>query len=151
MDDRVDRLREDVVLFNRRIRTKRAGHLLTPSQLQALAHLDREGPMSARSLAAFEQVAPQSIARTVSMLEESGMVSRTVDPLDARASIISVTALGLQTLADDRSRRSEWLSAALAAECTDAERELLFIAGRLLRRLAETPESSLHRESLMNS
>ena len=74
MDQKVDQLREDVVLFNRRIRTQRAGHLLTPSQLQALAHLDREGPMSARALADLEQVAPQSIARTVSMLEESGTV-----------------------------------------------------------------------------
>jgi len=150
MDRKVDQLREDVVLFNRRIRTQRAGHLLTPSQLQALAHLDREGPMSARALADLEQVAPQSIARTVSILEESGMVTRTVDPQDARASIVAITALGLQTLVDDRSRRSEWLTAALAAECTDAERDLLFIAGRLLRRLAGTPEPAL-QESLMNS
>lgn len=106
--------------------------------------------MSARALADLEQVAPQSIARTVSILEESGMVTRTVDPQDARASIVAITALGLQTLVDDRSRRSEWLTAALAAECTDAERDLLFIAGRLLRRLAGTPEPA-PQESLMNS
>lgn len=78
------------------------------------------------------------------------MVTRTVDPQDARASIVAITALGLQTLVDDRSRRSEWLTAALAAECTDAERDLLFIAGRLLRRLAGTPEPA-PQESLMNS
>lgn len=119
MDEKADRLREDVVMFTRRIRTQRSGHLLTPSQLQALAHLDREGPMSARALADLEQVAPQSIARTVSILEDSGMVSRTVDPQDARASIVAITALGLQTLTADRSRRSEWLSAALATECTE--------------------------------
>jgi DNA-binding MarR family transcriptional regulator len=151
MDEKVEQLREDVNLFTRRIRTQRAGHLLTPSQLQALAHLDREGPMSARALAGFEQVAPQSIARTVAILEESGMVSRTVDPQDARASIVAITALGLQTLVDDRARRSEWLTAALAAECTDAERDLLFIAGRLLRRLAATPEPAPQQESLMRS
>ncbi|OUS92026.1 MarR family winged helix-turn-helix transcriptional regulator [Rhodococcus sp. NCIMB 12038] len=154
MDEKADRLREDVVMFTRRIRTQRSGHLLTPSQLQALAHLDREGPMSARALADLEQVAPQSIARTVSILEDSGMVSRTVDPQDARASIVAITAPGLQTLTADRSRRSEWLSAALATECTEAERDLLFIAGRLLRRLAatpESPESAPQRESLMNS
>lgn len=151
MDEKVERLREDVVMFTRRIRAQRSGHLLTPSQLQALAHLDREGPMSARALADLEQVAPQSIARTVSILEDSGMVSRTVDPQDARASIVAITGQGLQTLTADRSRRSEWLAAALATECTDAERDLLFIAGRLLRRLAATPESAPQRESLMNS
>ncbi|RVW00935.1 MarR family winged helix-turn-helix transcriptional regulator [Rhodococcus spongiicola] len=150
MDSRVDRLREDVVLFTRRIRSQKARHQLTPTQLQALAHLDREGPMSARALAGLEQVAPQSIARTVSLLEDAGMVSRTADPQDARASIVAITALGSQTLEVDRARRSEWLSAALDAECTDAERELLYIAGQLLRRLAATPEPVPQRESLVN-
>ncbi|WP_213576068.1 MarR family transcriptional regulator [Rhodococcus sp. USK13] len=140
MDERVDQLREDIVLFTRRIRTKRAGHLLTPTQLQALAHLDREGPMSAKTLADLEQVTPQSIARTVTMLEDAGMVSRTVDPQDARASLIAITESGHRMLAADRAQRSEWLSAALADTCTDAERDLLFIAGRLLRRLADVPD-----------
>ncbi|AOW94109.1 MarR family transcriptional regulator [Rhodococcus sp. WMMA185] len=149
MDEKVNQFREDVVLFSRRIRSQRAGHQLTPTQLQALSHLDREGPMSARALAGLEQVAPQSIARTVSILEDAGMLSRTVDPQDARASIVAITALGSQTLAVDRARRSEWLSAALDAECTDAERDLLYIAGRLLRRLAEIPESAAQRESVM--
>ncbi|MEV0948711.1 MarR family transcriptional regulator [Rhodococcus sp. NPDC049939] len=151
MDEKVNRLREDVVLFNRRIRSQKARHQLTPTQLQALSHLDREGPMSARALAGLEQVAPQSIARTVSILEEAGMVSRTADPQDARASIVAITTLGSQTLEVDRARRSEWLSAALDTECTEAERELLFIAGRLLRRLAEIPETAPQLRSVVNS
>ncbi|RVW00934.1 MarR family winged helix-turn-helix transcriptional regulator [Rhodococcus spongiicola] len=151
MDEKVNRLREDVVLFSRRIRSQRARHQLTPTQLHALAHLHQEGPMSARALAGLEQVAPQSIARTVSLLEDAGMVSRTADPQDARASIVAITALGSQTLEVDRARRSEWLSAALDAECTDAERELLFIAGKLLRRLAHIPESALQPRSVVAS
>lgn len=39
----------------------------------------------------------------------------------------------------------------LADRCTAAEDELLFIAGRLLRRLAESPEPSRSQESLMQS
>ncbi|MEV0948709.1 hypothetical protein [Rhodococcus sp. NPDC049939] len=101
---KVDRLREDVVLFSGRTGTHRADHRLTPSQLRALSHLDRGGPISARALAGFEQVAPQSIARL----------------------------------------------AALDTECTEDERELLFIAGRLLRRLADIGERVSQRESLMN-
>jgi DNA-binding MarR family transcriptional regulator len=145
VDPRVDRLRADVALFNRRIRTKRAGHLLTPTQLQALAHLDHDGPMSARALADLEQVAPQSIARTVAHLEEAGMISRTVDPRDARASVVALTEFGRRTLIEDRTKRSEWLAAALNEECTDAERELLFIAGGLLRRLAEKTEAAARK------
>jgi len=140
MDERVDRFREDLVAFNRQIRTKRADHFLTSTQLQALGRLDREGSMSARALAQLEQVTPQSIARTVGGLEDLGMVARTVDPLDARANIVSITDAGYHTLILDRARHSEWLAAVLDEKCTEAERELLFIAGGLLRRLSESTD-----------
>ena len=107
VDPRVDWFREDVTLFDRRLRTKRANHLLTSSQLQALAHLDRIGPMTARALADLEQVTPQSIARVVARLEELGMLSRTADPHDARANILAITEDGHRTLVEDRSRRRE--------------------------------------------
>ncbi|MGV9869172.1 MarR family winged helix-turn-helix transcriptional regulator [Rhodococcus koreensis] len=150
MDENIDRFREDVTLFYRRIRMKRATHRLTLAQIQVLAHLDRQGPMSARTLARLEQVTPQSIARTVLSLEDTGMVVRTINPADARASIVSLTETGCRTLVEDRVRRSEWMSAALVENCTDIERDLLFVAGRLLRRLAEAPEPTLLEESPMS-
>lgn len=133
----VDRLREDLVVFSRKMRTMSSGHRLTATQLQALSQLDRVGAMTARALADRERVAPQTIARTVISLEELGMVSREVDPSDARASLISVTDIGRQTLEVDRAERSRWLAEAIDAECTPEERDLLFVAGRLLRRIAE--------------
>lgn len=139
-DERVERLRENVVAFNRKIRSKSSGHLMTPTQTQALAHLDRLGPMSARALADLEQVAPQTIARTVTSLEEKGMITRSVDPKDARSQLISITDEGVDTLTADRAKRSEWLARAIEERCTEAEREMLFIAGGLLARLAEVPE-----------
>jgi DNA-binding MarR family transcriptional regulator len=151
MDERVDQLREDVLSFHRRIRRTRAGHLLTATQWQALAQLDRSGPMSARALADLEQVTPQSIARTLSALEEHGMVSRTADPHDARASIVAVTAAGHRTLVENRAKRNEWLATALEDRCSAEERELLFIAGRLLRRLAESPQASPRKALLKHS
>ena len=149
MDERADRLREDVALFSRRIRTKSAGHLLTPTQLQALAHLDRVGAMSARALADLEQVAPQTIARTVLLLEEKDMVTRTVDPHDARASVIAITDSGRSTLDVDRATRSEWLTSVLEEQFTDVERELLYLAGRLLRRAAESTDATPTPESVV--
>ncbi len=143
MDERVDMLRENLVLFNRKIRRQTSSHQLTPTQVQALAHLDRVGPMSARAVADLEMVAPQTIARTVTYLEQEGLVSRTVDPNDARAALISVTTAGHQTLERDRGRRSEWLTDVLEQSCSPVERELLFLAGSLLRRIAE--ESDLPR------
>jgi DNA-binding MarR family transcriptional regulator len=137
-NNRVDQLREDIVRFNRKIRTQNSGrHLLTPTQMQALGHLDRLGPMTARALADAEMVAPQTIARTVTFLEQQGMVARTTDPTDARAALISVTGFGHRTLQADRGKRSEWLAAALEEHCTPIEQELMFLAGTLLRRLAD--------------
>lgn len=138
MDSRVDQLREDIVRFNRTMRTKSAGGTrLTATQMQALGQVDRDGPMSARELADAEMVTPQTVARTVASLEQLGMVSRTTDPTDGRASLISITEHGHATLQSDRSNRSEWLTEAIEAHCTDVERDLLFVAGHLLRRLAE--------------
>ncbi len=138
MDSRVDQLREDIVRFNRTIRTKSAGgHLLTATQLQALGQIDRDGPMSARALADAEAVAPQTVARTVAALEQQGMVTRSSDPSDGRASLIAITDQGHATLQSDRGNRSEWLATAIETHCTDVERDLLFLAGALLRRLGE--------------
>lgn len=138
MDARIDQLREDIVLFNRVIRSKGGGHLLTPTQLQALAHLDRVGPVSARTLADLERVTPQTVARTVAFLEDGNLVSREVDPTDGRAQLISITERGRGKLDLDRGKRREWLADALASECTDVEQELLFLAGALLRRLSSS-------------
>ncbi|AHK34583.1 hypothetical protein Pd630_LPD07398 [Rhodococcus opacus PD630] len=50
--------------------------------------------------------------------------------------------MGVGTLTADRARRREWLAAAIEERCTDVERELLFLAGGLLARLAEAPGSA---------
>ncbi|MFE3292966.1 MarR family winged helix-turn-helix transcriptional regulator [Rhodococcus sp. NPDC059234] len=134
-DDPAIQFREDIAAFFRRLRAQRAEHMLTPTQLQALGHLERGGPMTAAALAALEQVTPQSIARTVALLADEGTITRQADPADARASLISLTDHGRHMLLADRERRTRWLADALDAECTEAERELLFIAGRILRRL----------------
>ncbi|MFT3659888.1 MAG: MarR family transcriptional regulator [Gordonia sp. (in: high G+C Gram-positive bacteria)] len=140
MLDRTDQLREDVIRFHRKMRTTRSDHALTQTQLQTLGHLDRIGSMSARRLADLDGVAPQSVARTVASLERLGMVHRAPDPDDRRATVISITDAGRRTLTDDRTRHSAWLASALAEHCTDDERELLYAAGALLRRLAEAGE-----------
>ena len=140
VDQRIVQLRDDIVRFNRRIRTQSAGaggHVLTPTQVQALAHIERLGPISARALADAEMVTPQTVARTVAFLEQQGMVARETDPHDARAALISITAAGHKTLDAERWTRTEWLADAIASRCTPVEKELLILAGRLLRRLSE--------------
>jgi DNA-binding MarR family transcriptional regulator len=140
VDARINQLRFDLGEFNRRVRRMRERHELTASQLQALTHVDLEGPMNARELAEREGVAPQSIARTVRSLEAEGMVARSPDPDDARAVLIEITERGRRTLDNDRGIRNRWLEQVLADRCTDTERELLFLAGGLLRALITAPD-----------
>ncbi|MDI9914990.1 MarR family transcriptional regulator [Rhodococcus sp. IEGM 1379] len=136
--DEIHVLWEDLGVFTRRLRTERSERGLSPTHIQALGHLNRSGPMTAKDLAQLERVTPQSIAKTIMTLEQQRMVTRRSDPSDGRANLIDLTELGTSTLRDDRLQLTQWLTDAMDAECTDAERDLLLIAGRILRRLGHS-------------
>jgi DNA-binding MarR family transcriptional regulator len=94
----------DVALLrlSRRLRRHEVADL-TPTQLSALATVSRDGPLRLGDLAAAERIAPSTLTRLVSALEERGFVERSPVPGDARAWLISVTALGTVML--DRVRQ----------------------------------------------
>jgi hypothetical protein len=62
--------------LRRRLRESHDRDELTPSQTSLLSRLDREGPHTASELAAAEGVRPQSVAASLAVLAERGMVSR---------------------------------------------------------------------------
>lgn len=136
--DEIDILWADLGVFAGRLRAERSEHHFTSTQLQTLGHLDRDGSTTAKNLAELEGVTPQSIAKTVIILENRGMVTRRSDPSDGRANLIDLTELGTTALRDDRTLRNRWLAAAIHTECTEAERDLLRIAGKILRRLGQS-------------
>jgi DNA-binding MarR family transcriptional regulator len=71
---------------------------LTPTQLSALATVERTGPLRLGDLAAAEGIAPSTLTRLVTALEERGYVVRQPVPGDARASTMTITATGHETL-----------------------------------------------------
>ena len=73
------RLRLSATRLARRLRQE-ADAGLTPSQLSALAVIEREGPLTLGALADQEKVAPPSITKVVAKLESIGLVARAVDP-----------------------------------------------------------------------
>jgi DNA-binding MarR family transcriptional regulator len=77
--------------------------------MSALATLAAAGPMRLSDLAFREQVAPPTLSRVVSALEEAGYAARDADPDDRRASIIRATEEGLQIAQGLRSVRSQAL------------------------------------------
>jgi len=66
-----------------------------------------------KDLAARCALDPSTVSRTVATLVRSGLVQRTADPSDGRASVLSLTAVGHRTLTDVTTWADERLAAAL--------------------------------------
>jgi DNA-binding MarR family transcriptional regulator len=82
---------------------------LTPSQTSVLSRLSKEGSASASDLAAAERIRPQSVAATLAVLGERGLIERRPDPDDGRRQLVSPTAAGHEFL-DDRRRLIDLLA-----------------------------------------
>jgi DNA-binding MarR family transcriptional regulator len=91
-------------------------------------------------LAAAEGIAPSTLTRLVTALEDSGYVRRYADPSDARASTLSITQRGHDTLERLRTESTLMLAASLRL-LTPAQRAALAEALPVLEQLAEAPAS----------
>jgi DNA-binding MarR family transcriptional regulator len=93
----VARLRVAILRLSRHLRKHDLADL-TQTQLSALATVARDGPLRLGDLAAAERIAPSTLTRLVSALEERGYLQRAVVPGDARAWVVSVTERGSAVL-----------------------------------------------------
>ena len=130
-------LRVSIGLLLRRLRQVQVEGELTLPESSALTRLDRGGPATASALAKLEQISPQSMGATLSVLEARGLIERHPDPLDGRRVVLSVTAAGRDVLRSRRNARTEQLSRALTNGFTPAELNQLMAAAPLLERLAQ--------------
>jgi DNA-binding MarR family transcriptional regulator len=131
----VTRLRVTIARLSRRLRKHELAGL-TPTQLSALATVERTGPLRLGDLAAAEQIAPSTLTRLVSVLEDHGYVERRAVPGDARAWTLVVTARGHEVL--DQIRQENTLLLADSLLTLSAE-QLAALAAALpaLEQLAE--------------
>ncbi|HEY6891029.1 MAG TPA: MarR family transcriptional regulator [Solirubrobacter sp.] len=137
-DDEVSTLRRGTLRLARRLRAERPATALSANKIAVLAHLHRTGQSTPGQIADAERQRPQSLTRVFTDLERDGLITRTRSAQDRRASVLEITAEGRRALAADMADRDAWLAQALA-ELTDAEVDLLRIAGRLMDRLAGAP------------
>ena len=133
----VTRLRVALARLSRGLRRHELAGL-TPTQLAALATVERSGPMRLGDLAAAEGIAPSTLTRLVTALEDSGYVRRFADPSDARASTLAITPRGQDALARIRTESTLVLTASLGL-LTAAQRSALAEALPVLEQLAEVP------------
>src|SRR5580692_3478920 len=133
----VTRLRVAIARLSRRLRRHELAGL-TPTQLAALSTVERSGPLRLGDLAAAEGIAPSTLTRLVAVLEELGYVQRYADPKDARASTLTITPKGHETLERLRAEGTALLTQSLMGLTTE-QRAALATALPALEQLAEDP------------
>jgi len=119
----------------RRLRAESAGQTLSMSQGAVLVLLHKSGRSTVANLARLEHVTPQSMGATVASLESEGLVTRTVDPDDARRWNASLTETGKRVLLEGRAARQAWLSRAIKERLDDGEQRRLAEAITLLHKV----------------
>jgi DNA-binding MarR family transcriptional regulator len=79
---------------------------------------------------------PQSMGATVAALEEMGLVERKPHPTDGRQVNIDLTVKGAAVRKSAKDTKRTWLAQAIA-QLDEQERETLFAAGEIIKRLVE--------------
>jgi DNA-binding MarR family transcriptional regulator len=111
-DELTSRLRMVVARLSRRLRQE-ANEGATPSQLAALATIERHGPITLGDLAAHERVRPPTMTRIIAGLEETRLVRRDIDPSDRRVARVTITSEGSRLLTRSRTRKDAFLASLL--------------------------------------
>ncbi|HEX6566929.1 MAG TPA: MarR family transcriptional regulator [Chthoniobacterales bacterium] len=127
---------QSVGLLVRRIRAAASGHELSLTEYAVLARLAKDGPATTAELARGESVRPQSMSATVATLEEMGLVQRKPHPTDGRQMKLALTSKGVALRNSAKDAKRTWLSQAIA-QLREDERETLFKAGEIIKRLAD--------------
>jgi DNA-binding MarR family transcriptional regulator len=129
------RLRLVITRTARRLRQE-AGTDLGPSQVAALATIDREGPLTPSGVARIERVQRPTATRIVARLESEGLVERVADPVDRRSFTVSATPKGTALMRTLRTRKTAYLARRLRG-LEAAELATLARAAEILEQILE--------------
>ena len=129
-------LTQAIGLLLRRVRAAAASHELSLTEAAVMKRLATDGPATTADLARAESMKPQSMGTTIAALEEMGMVARKPHPSDGRQVNIELTAKGAAVRKSTRDAKRTWLTQAVS-QLNEHERETLFAAGEIIKRLAQ--------------
>ncbi|MCD0442588.1 MarR family transcriptional regulator [Glycomyces sp. A-F 0318] len=119
-----------------RTASRRAGTQRSLIALRVLANLRQEGDLRVGELALREAITQPAMTATVNRLEADGLVARSADPSDARASVVSLTEAGARELHEFRMRAAAEVRPAIAGLGED-DLAVLARAADLLEELAD--------------
>lgn len=127
---------QSIGLLVRRARAAAASHELSWTETGVLKRLAQEGPATTADLARVQGMRPQSMRMIIATLEEMGMVKRRPHATDGRQVNIELTAKGAAVQKSVGDAKRTWLAQAIG-QLDERERETLFEAGRIIKRLVE--------------
>lgn len=129
-----------VLVGKLRRRLREESHLgdFTPSQVQVLGLLEREGPATVTALARVHGMRPQSMGETLSVLKAAGLVSGAPDPNDGRQTVLSLTPAFRKKIKASRAAREDWLFRTIQTRFSAAEQRQLATGVDLLKRLIDS-------------
>ncbi|MGD9987716.1 MarR family winged helix-turn-helix transcriptional regulator [Pseudonocardia sp.] len=104
--------------------------------LSTLDSLDRSGPQRVSDLVARESISQPGMTGLVARLATAGLVTRSPDPTDGRATLVSLTDAGRDYIRERHRLRAETVVTHLRA-LSAAERRALLAAVPALGRLAD--------------
>ncbi len=136
-----------VVARLNRLATQRIQMPLPSAQARLLATVEVHGEARIGDLAAVDHCSQPTMTTQVRRLEDAGLVSRTVDPGDARAVRIRITPQGRRTLNAVRADRAAAIEPQLAM-LEPADRQVLAEAVQVLRRLLDNAAATPRRNTL---
>jgi DNA-binding MarR family transcriptional regulator len=120
-----------LMTVGRQMRQRQTGDAIDYSALPILKLLTHQGPMRLSAMAQQLGLDASTVSRHARQLEDGGLLERTDDPDDRRASRLAVSAHGGECLAKGFETRRRILTGALE-DWTDQERDTLRL---LLHRL----------------
>ena len=129
------RLRLAITRTARRLRQE-SGSDLGPSQVAALATIERQGALSPSQLAERERIKRPTATRILARLAEAGLVVRIPDPSDGRSAIVSISSDGRALLRRLRQRKTAYLAKRLR-ELPDQDLRALARAAEVLEGILE--------------
>ena len=117
-----------------RLATQRTRLPLPWAQARLLSTIEDRGEARISDLAELDHCSQPTMTTQVRRLEDAGLVTRTVDPADARAVLIRITDDGVDILARARLDRAAVINPVLE-QLTADEREALGTAVGVMRRM----------------
>jgi DNA-binding MarR family transcriptional regulator len=115
---------------------ERSGSDLPAASIVLLEHLEAAGAQRVSRIAEYQKIGVPALTPRIKDLEAAGLIRRDIDPIDARASLISLTDTGRVTLARIRGARCGILAEALH----DMDPEVMATAAEAITRIAAAVE-----------